>query len=105
MNTVIRHPPTNPPLLPIPEGLNQFAEKCIVPTWWLNTQYRPQTANTIRITYSMMPMVAWVRAVIRMPTMEIAAITTTRAVAMSTFGHLLLAEELKTDRTDGPSAV
>jgi hypothetical protein len=43
--------------------------------------------------------------VILMPTMEIAAMTTTRPVAIRTFGHLLFAGELKTDRTDGPSAV
>ena len=45
------------------------------------------------------------RAVILIPMMEMIAITTTRPVAMATFGHLLSDGWLKTDRTDGPSAV
>src|SRR5690349_17568002 len=62
-------------------------------------------AKTMRITYSTTPMATWVRAVIRIPMTEMMTITTTRPVAMAMLGHLLLAGELKTARTDGPSAV
>src|ERR1700722_4513443 len=105
MNTVIRNPPTRLPWPPIPFRLNQPDVIGTVPAWCPSTQVRPQTARTMRIRYSMTQMTTWVGAEIRIPITEMIAFTTTRPVAIATFGHLLSDGWLNTDRTEGPIAV
>ena len=105
MNTVMRKPSISTPLPLMPCRLNQDDVIGTVPAWWPSTQIRPQIAKTSRMAYSIMPMATWVRAVIRMPMIEMIIMTRTSPVAMRMFPHSLFAFLLNTASTDGPTAV
>ncbi len=62
-------------------------------------------AKPMRIAYSTIAMLTWVRAVIRMPTIAITSMPRITTVLMTMFGAVLEEEaEPKTARIDGPSS-